>query len=242
MNYKSFFSIAFLVAVILSQSASGMQRDKFRSLCDEIVVFKDAERIKRCLQEFNVNYANDNGDTLLTIAAGQGYDDPFNHKPIENIRKIVKILLECGADVNHANRQGETALERACWSGDFEIVKLLLEYGANVNYINPKNGKTPLLRAAALHSIHFETVRLLLEYNANVNCPNIYDGWTPLHQACWAGNFEVVKILLDYGADISCKDKSGRSPLDIANQKGYSEIAALLAAEIKNRKLNHKYS
>ena len=36
-----------------------------------------------------------------------------------------------GADVTLTNRNGDSALHRACWSGDLEILQKLVEYGAS---------------------------------------------------------------------------------------------------------------
>ena len=46
---------------------------------------------------------------------------------------LVKLLLAAGADVNHQNPTGETALMHASRQGYIDVVKVLLEAGANVN-------------------------------------------------------------------------------------------------------------
>ena len=52
---------------------------------------------------------------------------------VKKIKKILKILLEKGADINAANQAGRTLLHFACNKKDINIVKVLIEYGVNVN-------------------------------------------------------------------------------------------------------------
>ena len=46
---------------------------------------------------------------------------------------IVQELLDAGADVDSANREGITALMMATYHGHMDVVLLLLNAGANVN-------------------------------------------------------------------------------------------------------------
>ena len=41
---------------------------------------------------------------------------------------------------------------------------------------------------------------------------------------------EIVKLLLEHGANPHMTDKYGKSPLTLAREKGYHEIAELLVA------------
>ena len=70
------------------------------------------------------------GATALIIAA------------THHANKLVSFLLENGADVTLTNRNGDSALHRACWSGNLEALQKLVEYGAMVDRPN-FNGMTP---------------------------------------------------------------------------------------------------
>lgn len=63
----------------------------------------------------NFNYCDECGSTPLMLAAR--YD----------LKKLVEVLIGCGADPLAANKFDETALMHACKSGNEEIVQLLLE-------------------------------------------------------------------------------------------------------------------
>ena len=82
---------------------------------------------------------------------------------------------------------------------------------------------------------HVEVVRYLAEQtDINVNHTN-FVGWTPLLEAIvlndgGAKQQEIVKLLLDHGANPHMTDKYGKTPLELAREKGYHEIAELLIA------------
>ena len=57
--------------------------------------------------------------------------------------KYMRLLLDCGADVDKASRFGNTALHQAVFKGKEAMVKLLLEKGADPKKAN-QSGQTPL--------------------------------------------------------------------------------------------------
>ena len=58
--------------------------------------------------------------------------------PIEtNYAKIIRMMIENGAQVNAGNKTGNTALHQAAAAGNDEAIKLLLKYGADI-YIKNK--------------------------------------------------------------------------------------------------------
>ena len=59
----------------------------------------------------------------------------------------VKELLDAGADVNHKNKDQDTALLLAAPKGHADIVKILLSAGAKIN-AGDKNDSSPLMIAA----------------------------------------------------------------------------------------------
>ena len=51
---------------------------------------------------------------------------------------------------------------------------------------------------------------------------------TPLLFAVSSGHLSTTKILINGGADVNIGDKEGKTPLSIAIEKGYSDLAPLL--------------
>ncbi|CAO2171930.1 unnamed protein product [Urochloa humidicola] len=54
------------------------------------------------------------------------------------------------------------------------------------------------------------------------------EGRTVLHAAAAAGEAEAVAVLVDMGADTAAADARGRTPMDVAREKGYQEVVDVL--------------
>ncbi len=110
--------------------------------------------------------------------------------------RLIKKLLEAGANVNHQGYGGWTALMAASDNGQIEAVRALLAAGADVNLQN-KKGRTALMYAS--ENGHTEIVRLLLENGAKVNYQDDHR-WTALILADSKGHVEIVRLLKAAGA------------------------------------------
>jgi ankyrin repeat protein len=133
--------------------------------------------------------------------------------------KIVKRLIDMGADIEARNRWGYSPLHCACKEGHVDIVKLLMERGADIE-ATTNYGDTPILVACnagftgtAYKKGYPNVVKVLLEKGANVNIKSKNNGYTPLHWACWYEHIEVTKLLLLWGADMNAKTNRGYSHL-----------------------------
>jgi len=122
---------------------------------------------------------------------------------------------------------GFTALGLACYFGHFEVARLLILKGADVN-LPSKNGFNvyPIHSAAAGN--YTNILRLLIESGAHVNVKQ-QAGSTPLHAAAQYGNLDMLIILLENGAEVNIRMEGGKLPSDLAREKGYDEIAEILA-------------
>ena len=82
---------------------------------------------------------------------------------------MARLLIEHGADSDHAYNNGLTPLHLASQEGHDQIVRFLLDRGADTNSPN-SDGWTPLYLASQRG--HDNIVRLLLEHGADPNHPN----------------------------------------------------------------------
>jgi len=152
--------------------------------------------------------------------------------------KVVRLLLEAGAEVNARDGEGNTPLHEAGWCG--KSVKLLLEHGAEIEAQNNK-GETALMEAMGFYDKSGRDV--LLAHGANVNAKDA-EGKSLLHKALGCYSTDLAAWLLDHGADVNARDKEGRTPLhDVAAATWWTnggEYAKLLLsrgadAELKDR-------
>ncbi|XP_054632542.1 protein phosphatase 1 regulatory subunit 12A isoform X2 [Dunckerocampus dactyliophorus] len=94
-------------------------------------------------------------------------------------REEVAALLRQGADINHANIDGLTALHQACIDENAEMVQFLVESGSNVN-MGDNEGWNPLHAAASCGFI--QIAKYLIEHGAHVGAVNS-EGDLPLDVA-----------------------------------------------------------
>jgi ankyrin repeat protein len=123
-----------------------------------------------------------NGRSLLHAAVVSG-----------NLR-LVQLLISRGANINHRNRLGSTALMGAAAAGDNEMITMLLSAGADVSA-----RRTPYesILLAPVHNGHLETVHLLLKAGADCR----FDSAALLAEAVRQKQFQILKLLLETGAD-----------------------------------------
>jgi ankyrin repeat protein len=107
--------------------------------------------------------------------------------------KMIRFLLESGADPNNANWLGVTYLHKAAWLGRLECAQLLIEFGADLNAIDEEYHSTPLGWAAKYGQT--EMVRFLLNKGANP-CLPIDESWAqPLSWAKRKGYEDIADML-----------------------------------------------
>jgi len=135
---------------------------------------------------------DDNGNTPLILAVWFGRI------------KVVKILLDHGANIEGRNDTMDTALIWASCYKYFDIIKMLLEYGADVDS-KGRHGETSLFFSVGIKKNNDEIVKLLLDYNADIELRS-YNGCTPLMEAARHGNVNIIKILLERNADTEAKN------------------------------------
>eukprot|EP00090_Calanus_glacialis_P034374 TRINITY_DN57688_c0_g1_i1.p1 TRINITY_DN57688_c0_g1~~TRINITY_DN57688_c0_g1_i1.p1 ORF type:complete len:175 (+),score=49.99 TRINITY_DN57688_c0_g1_i1:70-594(+) len=114
----------------------------------------DTSKVREALEEgADVNSAaNNKGSTSLHLASCEGHVE------------VVKLLLDHGADPNHLDRSGWSALDRAVWAGRMGVCTVLLERGARVD-VRDNINRTPL-HATAIQG-NLSLAKLLVEHGAD---------------------------------------------------------------------------
>ena len=132
-------------------------------------------------------------------------------------RRILKLLLDSGSDVNAIDAAGQTPLhlavtyDRHASSADAEIVAELLRNGANPS-------ATTTGGSQALHLVKYNgsIIRHLVESGADVNVRHLKTGRTPLHYSVEEYYDDNFSALVEFGANCSAEDENGDTPLHVA--------------------------
>jgi len=146
--------------------------------------------------------------------------------------RVIRLLLQHGADVAAVDDVGYTALHASAGNGHLTATKMLTEAGANVDSPN-EDGLTPLFYAAKAG--HHSTVRALIGAGATVDFRAI-DGSTALWHAAGLGMVNALRELLSAKADPACgpiEDAFDGNPsvcnvLDVAAQCGRTQVVVEL--------------
>ncbi|MFN8612178.1 MAG: ankyrin repeat domain-containing protein [Vulcanimicrobiota bacterium] len=152
------------------------------------------------------------GQTLLHLAV----DQPG----------LVRLLLENGASVQAADKEGQTPLHQA---KNHESIRVLLSHGAPLEATNAL-GATPLHRAVRRGP---EVLRLLLEAGADPRARS-KGGATPLHWAARGDHPEALGPLLEAGAELEATDDLGHTPLQTAVPRMVKELLRAGAVSVSS--------
>ncbi len=197
---KKFGFVTFLI--LLSSSLSAQAQDP-NDMLQEAVRTHSPTAVKAAIKAgANPNYRTYLGSILGVAATGGDI-------------KVVKALVENGADVNMSSSGGWTAAMGAADNGHLAVLKYLASKKADLR-ATTRMGRTLLMRA----SFHGRdaVVKYLLTKGINVNDADS-SGVSALMLAAQQGNDSTVKILLKARADKTAKTQSNKIALDFANER-----------------------
>jgi len=185
-------------------------------------------------------FKSNDRDTSDKLVNAKAVDDQTPlHFSVKGPIKIVKFLLEHGANVNSVVKSTlATPLHMAALHGRADIARVLLKHGAK---LEPRGsdklyGATPLYLAAQNGNI--DVVQELIEAGADVNCRLRKIGITPLFIAAERGHKDIVTLLLEEEATPHARNWNGVTALGVAaigNRRDIVQELLLAGAEVNTR-------
>jgi len=200
--------IALLFALLLPTLASA---GAYEDMEEALIRGDSGAAINLIKRGVDVNTVDKAGNTLLIQAVRRDVPELFDY------------LLLRRAKLNVRNRNGETALSLAAYTGKLQYVQRLVEAGAEVNFY----GWSPLTYAA--YNGHTAIVDYLLKRGAEINATT-ENGSSALFFAARFGHIEVIKLLLKNKADPTLANENGDTAIDWALKSDNTDIADLLRA------------
>ena len=139
-------------------------------------------------------------------------------------------LAEAGVDMNALEGSDYDVVTIAAVADDPDLLTLAIELGNEPGLITSPYEGTALIAAA--HLGHAEVVRRLIAAGAPLDHINNLH-WTAVMESVVLGDGganhqAVLDALLAAGADRTLADRDGVTPLEHAERRGYSEMAARL--------------
>jgi uncharacterized protein len=124
------------------------------------------------------------------------------------------------------------AVTIASVAGDEETLRVLLGLGASARQVTSRYDGTALIAAA--HLGHAGVVRQLIAAGAPLDHVNNLH-WTAVIESIVLGDggrrhTATLRALIDAGASLKLADRQGKTPLELAREKGYGAMVAMLLA------------
>jgi len=204
--------------------------------------------------KIDINQPKSNGDTALHIAV--------KNRDLNTAKLLVQHKADMDIKTSDTGNK-KTASEIADQNNDIDMQKFLILLGAKIDdlllkaisedkkgliqfllteaiqFVNPNiagsGGKTALMLAAEKKQT--ETISLLLNHPKI----NIYqtdsDGNKALHYAAEGNHQEGVKMLMKKGSSIKDKNCSQKTPLQLAQEKGFQALSVWMEGKHRAKKI-----
>lgn len=182
------------------------------------------------------------GDTATLqrlLAAGGAVDarDDHGRTPLHvatfaRQREAIRLLAAHRADLGLLENDRYDAVTIAAVADDEATLRLLLALGASARLVTSRYDGSALIAAA--HLGHDGVVRQLIAAGAPLDHVNNLH-WTALIESIVLGDGgprhqATLQALLDAGASTALADRQGRTPLQLARQRGYTAMVRQLEA------------
>ena len=229
---------------LLEHGATKIDLDPVESLALACIAGRREEVLERLAKE----------PSLLDRLGHNGRLDLLHRAVDAKQREGIRLIVELGVDIN--GMVPGTGLDRsvlhnaAGWAG-LEMVKFLLELGADPNLRDPTFHAAPI--GWALHNQQRDVVEYLLAFATifdAVQCDGVERAAALLHDNPSLANAhdegtnpvvfylhpemarleEMIVLLVTHGANLNARTKNGKTPLDRALARGWTDFAKLLRA------------
>lgn len=179
--------------------------------------------------DFATNTCDQNGSTLLMIAASKG-----------DAEKIQQLLTR-GADSELTNNNRENALMLAASHGVVKIIEIFLkEINYNKEKINLRNDNGQTALSCAATNGCTDAAGALLDADSDIDCVD-KRGNTPLILASGNNQWECVQYLLKRGANPRLESNYFETALQIAKMYSYNKVAQVIEEYFKKELLSKIY-
>ena len=139
-------------------------------------------------------------------------------------------MLVLGAKIISTTSNNHSPLHWAASDGSDEICQILLKHGADVNAVDIRNATPLFYPIASKKNVEYQEaiIKNLISNGAKVDIKEAHHKFTPLHVAIQFKKLRFFDILVKNGASLFRKDVSGKSPLETALDKKFTDAFKVL--------------
>ena len=163
----------------------------------------------------DISSLQNNGTSSLHMAAASGQE------------AVVTVLLDNGANINHANKVGWSALHLSVYNGHETMVALLIDRGADVNQVTI-DGDRPI-DVAKTQKIKDMLIALTKEKQPEKGQPVDESQW---FRAAKEGDLVLIQQgINDNKIDVNSRDSGGSTALYWAALQGHLQLVEYLITQ-----------
>ena len=145
-------------------------------------------------------------------------------------RLAIEALAQAGAELGALENDRYDAVTIAAVADDEDSLRTLLALGASAKLVTSRYDGSALIAAA--HLGHDGVVRQLIQAGAPLDHVNNLH-WTAVIEAIVLGDGgrrhqATLQALIDAKANLQLADRSGRTPLQLARERGYAAMVRML--------------
>ena len=145
-----------------------------------------------------------------------------------DLTHVARHLAHTRDDLQSYSGDGWTSLHLAAYFGYASVVVVLLRAGASHSASSRNAQGNTALHAALAGRCEMPVITALLAAGCSAAAADI-QGYTPLHLAASRGDRAASELLLACGAARDARTPDGKSPSDIALERGHDYLAEWLS-------------
>jgi uncharacterized protein len=195
-----------------------------------LVAWRDAQDVSALRWAVYRNQTEVRKFLIAKLAAWNLPLDVFEAAATGDEARLQAILSESPTAAQAVSGDGWTPLHLAAAFGTPLGVAALIFRGARVDAVSENAQRNQPLHAAMALGKNPSTVELLIAHGADVNATQA-GGFTPIFAAATANRKDLAELLVNQGANPHQANEQGKTPADVARERGHTEMAAWLEGQ-----------